>query len=187
MKKNIITICLIAIAMIFSVGAVSQTIKASKKGDDLKAKVQAMNDKLAKANVAGDMDAVAELYAEDIIYMPNYAPMVKGKEAMMKQEEEMSKSGAKITSKTLTTMEVMDMGEMVLEVGTYVLSMDIPGMDQPWADKGKYVSLWRKTKGGGMEMAVDIWNTNVNPWEMMGGMEKPQGGPDKLKMEKDKK
>jgi ketosteroid isomerase-like protein len=80
-------------------------------------------------------------------------------------------------------MEVMDLGDMVIEVGTYVITMDIPGMEQPWADKGKYVSVWRKTKGGGMEMAIDIWNTNVNPWEMMGGMDKPMEQPDKPKMD----
>jgi len=177
MKKNIFAICMIALALVFSGAAIGQTMtKASKKDNKLKDQVQAVNDKLAKANVSGDMDAIADLYADDVVYLPNYGPMIKGKEGMEEFEKKMMESGAKMTSMTLTTMEVMDFGEMVFEIGTYALSMEIPGMDQPWADKGKYVSLWRKAKGGNLEMVVDIWNTNVNPWEMMKGksMEKPK-------------
>ena len=165
MKKNILTICLIAFTIIFSGALFSQTIEPGKSLSDLKAQVQAMNDKLAKANVAGDLKTVASVYADDIVYMPNYGPMIRGKEAMMAHEKKNLESGAKMTSMNLTTLEVTDMGDMVYEVGSYSLSMELPGMDKPWADKGKYVSIYRKLEDGSLEMVVDIWNTDVNPWE----------------------
>ena len=173
MKKNIFTV--VVITLVMSLGsATGQELKSKVKADDLKAQVQALNDKMARANVSGDFDAILSIYADDIIYMPNYAPMIRGKEAMIENEKKMAESGAKITSMTLTTLEVTDLGSMVYEIGAYGMAMEIPGMEMPWADKGKYVSIYRKKKDGSLEMVVDIWNTNVNPWEKAEVKDKPE-------------
>jgi ketosteroid isomerase-like protein len=166
MKKKIFTV--IAISLFLLLGNVTgQELRSKIKTEDLKAQVQTINDKVARANVAGDMEAIYSVYADDIVYMPNYAPMIRGKEAMRKMDKEMEETGAKIISMTLTTLEVSDMGGMVYEIGTYGMAMELPGTQSPWADKGKYVSIYRKLKDGSLEMVVDIWNTDTNPWERM--------------------
>lgn len=167
MKSNILFFSLIALALIFNIPATGQKMQSKKKSGDLKEQVQALNDKLAKASLESDHETLKSIYADDIIYLPNYGPIIKGKESMMEYEKKMAESGARMISMNLTTIEVADMGDMVYEIGTYQITMEIPGMGQPWPDKGKYVSIYRKLKDGSLEMVVDIWNTNVNPWEMM--------------------
>jgi ketosteroid isomerase-like protein len=172
MNKKIFTAITLAMMLLTGTTTIGQDMKS--KTEDLKAKVQAINDKMARANVSGDFDAILSIYADDVIVMPNYGPIVKGKEAMVEHEKKMAESGAKIISMTLTTLEVTDLGSMVYEIGNYGMAMEIPGMEMPWADKGKYVSIYRKLKDGSLEMVVDIWNTDTNPWEMMQGKDKPE-------------
>lgn len=174
MKKNILTASIIIMVVAFSIPVSGQFQSAEKKSDKLKDQVQALSDKMARASVNGDTKTVYSLYADDVVYMPNYGPMIMGKDNMIAYENKMKESGAKMTSMTLTTKEVVDMGTMVYEIGVYSISMEIPGMNQPWADKGKYVTIYRKTKGGGLEAVVDIWNTDVNPWKEMQSVKNDQ-------------
>jgi uncharacterized protein (TIGR02246 family) len=167
MKKKIFIVVTLAMIFLGMSSSMGQDMKSKMKTEDLKTKVQAISDKMARANVAGDMETVYSLYADDIVLMPNYGPMIKGKEGIKEYDEKMAESGGKIISMTLTTMDVTDLGTMVYEIGTYGMSMEIPGMEAPWADKGKYVSIYRKKKDGSLEMIVDIWNTDVNPWAAM--------------------
>jgi ketosteroid isomerase-like protein len=167
MKKNSIAMILLAAVMFSGSMAVGQETISHKKTDKLKEQVQEFNNKFAEANVSGNVEAVASFYADDITYMPNYAPMVRGKEAIMEQDKKMAESGVKMISMTLTTLEVTDMGDMVYEIGNYAIEMAMPGVPQPVSDKGKYVSIYRKLKDGSLEMVVDIWNTDVNPFMEM--------------------
>lgn len=167
MKKSILAISLLAAILYSGIVATGQEIRSHKMTDKLKEQVQEMNNKYAEANMSGDAEAVASFYADDIIYMPNYAPMIRGKEAIMEQDKKMAESGMKMTSMVLTTLEVKDMGDMVYEIGNYTIEMAMPGIPQPVSDKGKYVSIYRKLKDGSLEMVVDIWNTDVNPFMEM--------------------
>jgi ketosteroid isomerase-like protein len=167
MKKNIFTIWIIGISLFLSLTVTGQKITVEAKAGDLKAKVQALNDKMARAMVAGDNETVYSMYADDIVLMPNYSPMVRGLKAIKEGDDEMEEAGVKITAMTLTTLEVMDLGDIVYEIGTYGMAMEMPEMSMPWADKGKYVTIFRKLKEGSLEILVDIWNTDVNPWEAM--------------------
>jgi ketosteroid isomerase-like protein len=140
---------------------------------DLKAKFNEMNKKFAQMMVDGNHEALLGWYADDVISMPSYQPMLRGIDAMKEAQEMEKKSGVKITAFSLETTDVMPAGDYFLEIGKYTISMDIPGMGAI-DDHGKYLTVWEQ-EGDDWEMKVDIWNTDVNPWaEMQGGNGKPE-------------
>jgi ketosteroid isomerase-like protein len=139
---------------------------AQKDLDKLKSEIEGINAKVIKANIAGDMEAISEFYAEDVYYLPNYGPMVKGKDATIAHGKESVEAGYKMLSMNLETLEVIPAKDMIIEVGKYALSMSIPEMPMPVADQGKYVTVWQRQKDGSLKMKIETWNTDVNPMEM---------------------
>ena len=66
----------------------------------------------------------------------------------------------------LNIVEVIVCKEMVIEIGEYAISLTIPGMEMPVADKGKYITVWERQKDGSLKIKIETWNTDVNPMEM---------------------
>jgi ketosteroid isomerase-like protein len=138
---------------------------------ELKKKVQMMNDEYAKQMVGGDMSTLWDYYTEDIISMPSYEPMIKGLEACKMSAQKMEESGMKITAFSTTSTDVIQSGNLVVDIGTYKITMQVPGMDMPWDDHGKYLNIWEMQNDGSMKLKVETWNTDVNPWQEMEKME----------------
>lgn len=150
--------------LFFSVAGLQ--LSAQSEADDLKAEIRTMNDKLIRAELSGDPSASMNLYTENVILMPNSAPMIRGtKEAMNKKREEMA-AGYKMLSMKLKTDAVFPDKLYVTEVGHYDVSMQIPGMDEPMVDKGKYVTIWERQKDGTLKIFIDTWNSDVNHMDM---------------------
>ena len=135
--------------------------------EKLMGEINGMNAKLIKASVSGDLEAISQLYTEDVYYMPNYSPMTVGMKAMMESEKESQASGYKMLSLDLITSEVFSTGKMVIEIGEFTASMSAPGMAEPMNDKGKYVTIWERQKDGALKIKIDTWNTDVNPMAKM--------------------
>ena len=106
---------------------------AQKDIDKLKSEIESINAKLIKANIARDLETIASFYTDDIIHMPNYAPMVKGKEIVIEKEKETWEAGFKMLSMNLTIVDVMTCENLVIEIGEYAISLTIPEMDFPEA------------------------------------------------------
>jgi ketosteroid isomerase-like protein len=140
---------------------------------DLKAKFNEMNKKFSQMMVDGDHEALLAWYADDIISMPSYQPMLKGIDALKKAQEMDKNSGTKITAFSIKTIEVMPAGNYFIELGTYTISMEIPGMGL-FDDNGKYLNVWEQD-GDDWKMKVDIWNTDLNPWAQMEGEQGDDG------------
>lgn len=141
-------------------------IFAQKDIDKLKSEIESINAKLVKANIAGDLETIASFYTDDIIHMPNYAPMVKGKEIMLEKEKETREAGFKMLSMNLNIVDVIVCKDLVIEIGEYALSLTIPEMSYPVADNGKYVTVWERQKDGSLMIKIETWNTDVNPMKM---------------------
>jgi ketosteroid isomerase-like protein len=149
--------------------------------EELKTKIDAMNDIFVKAMMENDNDAFLALYAEDGISLPSYEPMMIGLEAMKKAVEKSEQNPMKVTKFSLTTKEVFTSGNLVVDVGTYTISMEMPGNPMPIDDKGKYVNIFEIQEDGSLKIKVDTWNTDINPWEMMGDMGDKMPEPKKKK------
>lgn len=162
MKKIILQTTLMIVVCVIT----TSQLFAQMDAERLKSEIEAQNSKLIRANLAGDLETLATLYTDDITYMPNYSPMVKGKEALIQREEEGKKAGVKVLSMTLTTQDVNVCDKLAIEIGTYTISMSMPQMEQPISDKGKYMAIWERQKDGSLKMKYDTWNTDVNPMAM---------------------
>ena len=139
----------------------------------LKAKFNEMNKEFAQMMVDGDHEAMLALYADDVISMPSYSPMLRGIDALKEAQKMEEKSGMKITAFSLETTDVMPAGDYFIEIGMYTISMEIPEMG-PMDDHGKYLTVWEQD-GDDWEMKVDIWNTDMNPWMEMEGEHEEMG------------
>jgi len=144
---------------------------------DLKNKLQMMNDEFARKMVAGDMESMWGYYSDDVISMPSYEPMLKGIEACKESAKKMEESGMKMTAFKMTVTDIIQSGNLVIDIGTYELTMTMPQMgDMPWDDNGKYITVWEIQDDGSMKVKVETWNTDVNPWEEMKKMQAPGEG-----------
>ena len=143
---------------------ITSSVLYSQDESDMKAKFNAMNKEFAEMMIAGDHQGMIKWYADDIISMPSYQPMLKGIEAVKKAGEMQEQSGVKTTAFTLETTDVIEAGSYFVEIGTYTITMQIPGMDMPWSDNGKYLTLWEVQDDGSYKMKAETWNTDNNPW-----------------------
>jgi len=140
---------------------------------DLKKKIQAMNDESAQKMVSGDVAAMWAIYSDDVISMPSYEPMLRGIDACKESYKKMFESGMKMTAFKSVVTDIIDAGDYVVDIGTYKISMSVPGMDMPWDDHGKYMTIWEKQDDGSLKIKVETWNTDTNPWEEMQKMQPP--------------
>ncbi|HVO73993.1 MAG TPA: nuclear transport factor 2 family protein [Ignavibacteriaceae bacterium] len=145
------------------------TYKASAQPDMSKDKqmIDDINKELEKYMVSGDYKGALKYYAEDAISLPSYQKMLRGKDAIEKQSMEDEKSGQKITSFDLQTSDVFGSGNLVYEVGTYKITMEMPNQKEPINDHGKYLTVYQKEDDGTLKIKAETWNSDMNPWMQM--------------------
>lgn len=134
--------------------------------DELKRKVEKINKEMAKNMLEGNYTAGYNNYTADAISLPNNSTMLNGLDAIKASGQSMAQSGIKFKSFETTTMQVKSCGNQVTEIGTFKMSMSIPGMPNDYEDHGKYLTIWEKQADGSLKIKVEMWNTDVNP---MGG------------------
>jgi hypothetical protein len=65
-----------------------------------------------------------------------------------------------VQSANFTTVDLWMCGDLIYEVGKYGMSTIIPGLSHPYADHGKYLSIWEKQDDGSLKVKMLIWNTD---------------------------
>jgi len=106
----------------------------------------------------GNAGAIAALYTTDACLLPPNFGMIRGR----KQIEEFwggAISGFGLKDAILTTVELHGTGDIVTEVGEYLLKIQPKGQKE-MEDKGKYVVAWKHTPEG-WRLHRDIWNTSL--------------------------
>ena len=136
--------------------------------ESLEKEVAAIGDALAEAMVANDVDTLLAMYADDAISLPNYSPRMDGVETFRQHHAQMSAAGMKVNSFTSEPTDVWGCGDQVIEIGTYHISLDMPGMPGI-EDKGKYMTVYVRDADGALKIKAETWNTDVNPMMQMGG------------------
>ncbi len=164
MKKSILTsVFLITILIVTAFNAQCQS------KEDIKAQIKKLNAQMTDAMMTGDYEKNLAMYSEDAISLPSYEPMLVGIEAIRKSSVANANSGMKIKSFDIEIDEIIMSGDLIVEIGTYDMSMEMPGMDDEIKDNGKYMTVWEKQKDGSLKVKADTWNTDHDPW-MSGNM-----------------
>lgn len=139
---------------------------AADQHDALMQEVAAFGDALAEAMLAGDLDTMLGMYTEDAISLPNYGPRMDGIAAFRQQHDQMSAAGLKFLSFTSDPTDVWKAGDQVIEIGTFEITLEMPGMPGPIKDKGKYLTVYVRDAEGSLKIKAETWNTDLNPMEM---------------------
>jgi len=149
--------------ILFCLSIISIQIPAQDM-DEMKKNIEDWNKQFSEAMMNGDNEKMLTFYADDIISLPSYQPMMEGKEALKNAMMMDENSGNKFTKFQLSSKKVLLQGNLLVDIGTYDMSMDIMGMDAPYNDQGKYVTIYEKQDDGSWKIKVDTWNSDNNPW-----------------------
>ncbi len=124
--------------------------------DSIKAGIAASNKIFGGSFATGDSAAFANLYTSDgCMYPPNMVK-VSGPAAIASFFNEAHKGGIKNIA--LTTEEVMDSKDAVVETGKYEVFI----ANNVSVEKGKYIVCW-KEENGKWKMHRDMWNSDTPP------------------------
>jgi ketosteroid isomerase-like protein len=124
----------------------------------IKRAMQSTND-LFNAEVFGKRNfaALNDIYTRNARILPPGAPMISGRDAIRKFWSDLVQS-ANAKSAVLMSVDVIQAGEGVVEIGKAILTVEPP--DQPAAQmEVKYVVYWRE-EDSRWKWHIDIWNQN---------------------------
>jgi ketosteroid isomerase-like protein len=91
--------------------------------------------------------------------------MVKGKADLKRKTEAILAMGIKFESLESTSIDAQGSGDVIYEVGTYRQAIIMPGEKEPTEQKGKYVNIWKRQPDGKLKIAVEIYNSDENPFD----------------------
>jgi uncharacterized protein (TIGR02246 family) len=161
MRKLALKLMSAIVLIVFSISAIAQS------ETEVKQKIEKMNKEMAEAMKTGDHEKNLQFYAEDVVSLPSYDKMLKGKEEIRNSMKEMEKSEWKVKDIKFETVSVETNGDMVTEIGKYKMEMNKKDSDETMKDEGKYVTLWEKQADGSMKIKTEMWNSDLNPWAQM--------------------
>jgi len=143
-----------ALAVALVVAATSAGRSEEAGTDSARAAIEQANTLFSEAIARGDAQAIAKLYTEDAILLPERGELVKGRQAIGEFWKTAMDGGVK--SVTVTTLDVGGSGDLAHEVGTVLLTLQAEGRP-PATASAKFVVVWKR-EADGWKMHRDIWN-----------------------------
>lgn len=153
--KNVLKLTTLIIIVLFNYESV--------KSQGMFARIDSVRKELSAAIVANDTAKIFSVYTDDAISMPNYSKMAEGLDAIRKSYQEMAGKENKITTYGTTTLKMILCGNIITEIGSYRIAMQMKGQPQPMEDIGKYLTIWEKMKDNSLKIKIEIWNTDKFP------------------------
>jgi uncharacterized protein (TIGR02246 family) len=101
-------------------------------------------------------DKLAELYAEDAVYLPPHHAAVHGRGAIRKYLETPLAHG--YTNLKFDVTYIRQTGDLAYDVGNYTMNLPDPGSRRE--DRGKYLTVWRR-RGDGWHIMADAWSSDL--------------------------
>ena len=111
--------------------------------------IRQRSQQLATSFNGKQMDGILDLYADNSVFMPPNAPVLRGREPLRQFYQDLIE---RATNLRLETEDVSGHGPLAYEAGGYSLVYQ----DGAVRDRGKYVFIWRKTN--------DVWRTEKTIW-----------------------
>jgi ketosteroid isomerase-like protein len=102
-----------------------------------------------------NFDALDTIYTADARILPPGSPVIAGREAIKEFWSNLIHS-TNAKSAVLTSVDVLPVGNDMIEIGRATLSLEPEGGD-PTSLSVKYVVHWRE-EDGGWKWNIDIWN-----------------------------
>ncbi|UCC85268.1 MAG: nuclear transport factor 2 family protein [Gemmatimonadota bacterium] len=139
-----------------SAGCQPAAQEAGPLSDADAAAIQGVIDALIEADLAGDWDAVAALFADDAVFMMPDRPALEGKAAWRAMVDEMQPT---IHAVTVDVAEIEGRGDLAYVRGTYSETLSF-GENEPFDLEGKFVWIMKRQSDGSWLVTVGISNSN---------------------------
>ncbi|MBC7509508.1 MAG: DUF4440 domain-containing protein [Ferruginibacter sp.] len=153
MKKTILLVSYVSCVLMFTSCQEAEkketpavaTVAEPAKPDlaEIRTEIVAIENAWAVAINAKDLNALMAMYAEDAVSMPDGEPMISGKAAIQKMQEEDFAKPAKFASIAFETLDVYAQGNVATEVGK-TMYKDAAGKT---IGGGKYIAVYEKRDG----------------------------------------
>jgi uncharacterized protein (TIGR02246 family) len=125
------------------------------------AAIRSLGEAYAEANLAGDADAVAAIYAVDAVEMPPNEPATVGRDAIRARYASGMEAGGQAIEFTVTSAEIDGMNGLAYDRGTWAWTGIPPGMTEPITGSGKHLIIARRQEDGSWLWTVVIWNSDT--------------------------
>lgn len=120
--------------------------------------VESLGREFGKAATNQDVEELVGFYTDDAKILPPNAPMLQGRDGLRGLFKEYIEAGMKTLD--LETVDVVEAGDVVVEVGRYVMGIEPPGAGLI-EDRGKYVGVFRRQPGGELKLIIDTFNSDA--------------------------
>lgn len=160
MRGRTIVLVLVAV-LLASAGCQPGAREAGPLPDTDVAAIQGVVDALMEADLAGDWDAVASLFADDAVFMMPDQPALEGRAAWRAMVERIQPT---IHAVTVNVADIEGRGDLAYIRGTYSETLSF-GENEPVDLEGKFIWILEKQDDGSWLVTVGISNSNRPPVE----------------------
>jgi uncharacterized protein (TIGR02246 family) len=116
----------------------------------------------AQAAAARDLEKTLSFWADDARVVPPGQPAVVGKEAIRRYVTEAFALPGFSIQWEASDIVVSASGDMAYGVSTNTVTVNGPG-GTPMTERGRGITVWRKSPGGAWKCVIDIWNADPAP------------------------
>lgn len=122
-----------------------------------------INRQIEEAIYKSDYETLLKYYADDAIVVPNFQPVLHGKDAIRESYSKQEKEGIKINSFHAETDKIWGDKINIYEYGSYGLSFSSNKTKHPYGVTGSYFMIWEKQKSSSYLIKYFISNLDFNP------------------------
>ncbi|MEJ2617198.1 MAG: DUF4440 domain-containing protein [Ignavibacteriaceae bacterium] len=122
-----------------------------------------INRQIEDAIYKGDYETLLKYYADDVIIVPNFQPVLYGKDAVRESYNKQEKEGIKINSFHAKTDKIWADKINIYEYGSYGLSFSSNVTKHPYGVTDSYFMIWEKQKNNSYLVKYFISNLDFNP------------------------
>lgn len=142
------------------IAATAVTARPESDASAVRRAIERENALLLEAFRSGDSAALAGRYTEDASLVSPGNVTVNGRERIAAWFEAQREAG--VGDLALHTVDVVRVGELAYETGTWTSRVEVPGRPDAAArsDAGRYYAIWTSRDDGTWSCKVGIWNNN---------------------------
>jgi uncharacterized protein (TIGR02246 family) len=126
--------------------------------DEDVAQIESVVSSISQAALAGDWDAVVELFTEDAVLMPPNSPVIRGSAALKSMIESFNPN---FTAHSIELREIDGYGDIAYAWANYTETFTVEGVPEPIEEVAKLMFVFRKQPDGSWAVAAEIWNSDL--------------------------
>lgn len=106
-----------------------------------------------------EIQATVNFVAEDAVILPPSRPAISGSAAINEFVKSLLDAG--LNEITVQQIDLQHAAGLVIEIGYYTMQAEAEA-GKALADKGKYITSWRRQADGEYRITSSIWSSDVN-------------------------